>query len=98
MTSYQCLFSSREVVLLSASLSTCDPGDVFQTVEAAVAARVRCTVIALAAQMHLLKHLAYVTGGTSHVVLDEPHFKELLFAVTLPPPAKVRLCCRQQCT
>jgi hypothetical protein len=58
-------------------------------------------VIALAAQMHVLKQLAYVTGGerarlrvhthsgTSNVVLDEKHYRDLLFAFTLPPPAKV---------
>ena len=38
-------FVSRELVLLSASLSTCDPGDIHATIGGLAAKKVRCTVV-----------------------------------------------------
>lgn len=66
------------------SLSTCDPGDVFATVQVSYnqfkiqinvliidvyqqeckKSKVRCSVIQLAAEVHLLKHLAHETEGS----------------------------------
>ena len=40
-------FVSREVLLLSASLSTCDPGDIHETIASLKRQRVRCSVCSL---------------------------------------------------
>jgi transcription initiation factor TFIIH subunit 2 len=55
--------SSREVLFLMGSLSTCDPGDVFHTVSQCKSLDVRCSVIGLSAEVHLLRHLSEQTLG-----------------------------------
>lgn len=43
--------SSREILMIMGSLSTCDPGDVHETVAKCVEARIKVNVISLAAQV-----------------------------------------------
>ena len=52
---------------------------------------VRCSVIGLAAELHVSKRMATATGGDHSVVLDDKHFKEQLQAHIDPPPAATRL-------
>lgn len=47
----------------------------------------RCSVIGLAAEVHICKQLAKDTGGTYNVILDDCHFKDLLYQQIDPPPA-----------
>lgn len=52
---------------------------------------VRCSVIGLAAELHICKRLATVTGGDHGVVLDDKHYKEQLSVHVDPPAAATRL-------
>ncbi|XP_035829288.1 general transcription factor IIH subunit 2 [Aplysia californica] len=79
--------ASREVLFLMGSLTTCDPGDVRETVKSMVEANVRCSVIGLSAEVRLCKTLAQHTGGSYGVIIDESHFKDLLGQQVTPPPA-----------
>ncbi|KAH0286418.1 transcription initiation factor TFIIH subunit H2, variant, partial [Aureobasidium sp. EXF-3399] len=80
---------TREVVIILGALSSADPGDIHQTINACVRDKLRVTVIGLAAQMHICADLCARTnaGDTSsyNVALDEPHYRELLMAITTPP-------------
>tara|TARA_B100000795_G_C22619965_1_gene368468 strand:- start:16 stop:774 length:759 start_codon:yes stop_codon:yes gene_type:complete len=49
-------FVSREVLLLSASLSTSDPGDIHETIAHLKRQRVRCSVCSLLAEVYVLPH------------------------------------------
>jgi len=79
--------SSREIVYIMGSLSSCDPGNISATVELLKRNNVRCSIIGLSAEMHLCRSLARETNGTYKVCLDESHFKELLSEHALPPPS-----------
>ena len=68
------------------SLTTCDPGDIAKTIEAAKQCKVRVSVINLSAEVRVYKELAKETGGLHNVILDDLHFKDLL-AAHLDPPA-----------
>ncbi|KAK0174386.1 hypothetical protein PV327_010163 [Microctonus hyperodae] len=83
--------ASREILVIMASLSTCDPGDINDTIKEIESEGVRCSVIGLAAESHICKRLATSTGGEYGVVLDSKHFKEHLKAHIDPPPAAMRL-------
>lgn len=48
---------------------------------------VRCSVIGLAAEVHVCRQLANTTGGVYNVILDDNHYKDLLFQHVDPPPA-----------
>ncbi|XP_071446274.1 general transcription factor IIH subunit 2 isoform X1 [Hetaerina americana] len=79
--------ASREVLILLGSLTTCDPGDITATIELLRKVGIRCSVIGLAAEVHICKLLARVTGGDFGVALDDIHFRELLLQHVLPPPS-----------
>jgi len=78
--------ASREVIIIMGSLTTCDPGDIGKTIEAARQCKVRVSVINLSAEVRVYKELAKETGGLHNVILDDLHFKDLL-ASHLDPPA-----------
>ncbi|BFZ23902.1 hypothetical protein BsWGS_26941 [Bradybaena similaris] len=79
--------ASRELLVIMGSLTTCDPGDVHETIQAMAEANIRCSVIGLSAEVRVCKRLCQLTGGTYNVILDEPHYKDLLGQHMTPPPA-----------
>uniref|UniRef100_A0A1Y1JS06 General transcription factor IIH subunit n=1 Tax=Photinus pyralis TaxID=7054 RepID=A0A1Y1JS06_PHOPY len=79
--------ASREVLVIIGSLTTCDPTDINVTIDAMKAEGVRCSIVGLAAEVHICKQLASETNGTYNVVLDDSHYKDLLFQHVEPPPA-----------
>ncbi|OMP09731.1 von Willebrand factor, type A [Corchorus olitorius] len=80
-------YGHREVLILYSALTTCDPGDIMETIQKCKKSKIRCSVIGLAAEMFICKHLCQETGGTYSVALDESHFKELILEHAPPPPA-----------
>lgn len=79
--------SSREIIIIFGSLTTVDPGNIHDTLEACVKDRIRIAVVALAAEMKICRDLCDKTGGQFGVALNEGHFKDLLFEL-IPPPAQ----------
>lgn len=80
-------YGHREVLILYSSLSTCDPGDIMETIKKCKQSKLRCSVIGLSAEIFICKHLCHETGGSYSVALDEAHFKELMMEHAPPPPA-----------
>ncbi|XP_031484665.1 general transcription factor IIH subunit 2 isoform X1 [Nymphaea colorata] len=80
-------YGHREVLILYSALSTCDPGDIMETIQNCKKTKIRCSVIGLSAEIYICKHLCEETGGSYTVALDESHFKELLLEHAPPPPA-----------
>ncbi|KAG8695059.1 hypothetical protein FRC08_008063, partial [Ceratobasidium sp. 394] len=78
--------SSREIVIIFGSLTTCDPGDIYETLDSCVKDKIKISVVALAAEMKICKELCDKTDGTFGVAMNEGHFKDLLFE-HIPPPA-----------
>ncbi|KAF7296112.1 VWFA domain-containing protein [Mycena kentingensis (nom. inval.)] len=79
--------SSREIVVIFGSLTTCDPHNIHDTLESCVASKIRISVVALAAEMKICRELCDKTGGQFGVAMNEGHFKDLLFEL-IPPPAQ----------
>lgn len=80
-------YGHREALILYSALSTCDPGDILETIQKCKASKIRCSVIGLSAELYICKHLCQETGGMYFVALDEPHLKELVLEHAPPPPA-----------
>ncbi|XP_013143875.1 PREDICTED: general transcription factor IIH subunit 2 [Papilio polytes] len=78
--------ASRELLVLFASLTTCDPGDIVPTIQGLKTDGIRCSVIGLAAEVRICKKLCQDTGGEYGVVLDDVHYRSLLLEHTSPPP------------
>ncbi|CAL1707394.1 unnamed protein product [Somion occarium] len=79
--------SSRELVIIFGSLTSCDPGNIHDTLEECVKDRIRISIVALAAEMKICRELCDKTGGMFGVAMNEGHFKDLLFEL-IPPPAQ----------
>lgn len=79
--------TSREILLLMGSLTTCDPGDIQETINNLKSQSIRCSVIGLAAEVRICKWLCEETKGVYDVILDESHLSDLLLALIRPPPA-----------
>ena len=78
---------SREVVVVTAALSTCDPGYLLtDTLPKLKQAHIRVSSFALSAEMHICRKLAEETGGTMGVCLDKAHFREWMQGQSVPPP------------
>ncbi|EXB98563.1 General transcription factor IIH subunit 2 [Morus notabilis] len=80
-------YGHREVLIFYSALSTCDPGDIMETIQKCKKSKIRCSVIGLSAEIFICKHLCQETGGSYSVALDESHFKELILEHAPPPPA-----------
>ncbi|KAI9006354.1 Ssl1-like-domain-containing protein [Hyaloraphidium curvatum] len=81
----------REVLVIMGSLTSCDPGDIYETVAHFRRDGIRCSVIGLAAEVHVCKVLAKDTGGTFAVALHEAHLKDLMLDLVPPPPVTEQL-------
>lgn len=80
--------ASREVIVIYGALTSCDPGDVLDTAATLKELSVRCSIVGLAAEMHVCKTIAAQTGGTYAVSVDESHFMDAIRQLVTPPPAK----------
>ncbi len=81
-------YGSREILLVLAALSTVDPGDIMLTIDAVKQANITCSVIHMAAEMHVTTLLSTTTGGSCNVSLSRDHLRSLLFAHIPPIPAQ----------
>ncbi|XP_006813644.1 general transcription factor IIH subunit 2-like [Saccoglossus kowalevskii] len=79
--------ASREVLVILGSLTTCDPGNIHDTIKSMKDLNIRCSVIGLSADVRVCKRLCSETQGSYSVILDEPHFKEVLLEHIKPPLA-----------
>ncbi|XP_011633340.1 general transcription factor IIH subunit 2 isoform X3 [Pogonomyrmex barbatus] len=83
--------ASKEILVIIGALTTCDPGDINETIRNMKLDSIRCSVIGLAAELYICKRMANTTGGEHSVALDDKHYKEQLNAHIDPPPAAKRL-------
>ena len=80
---------SREIAVLVGALNTCDPGDVLvDTLPRLMAAGVRVSCVALAAEMHVCRKIAEETGGVMGVCLNKDHLRDLMMGQCVPPPRR----------
>ncbi|THU95631.1 TFIIH basal transcription factor complex, subunit SSL1 [Dendrothele bispora CBS 962.96] len=79
--------SAREILIIFGSLTTCDPGNIHDTLAECIKNRIQISVVALAAEMKICRELCDKTGGQFGVALNEGHYKDLLFEL-VPPPAQ----------
>lgn len=67
-------YGHREVLILYSALSTCDPGDIMETIQKCKLSKIRCSVVGLSAELYICKYLCQETGGSYSVALDEVSF------------------------
>lgn len=83
--------SSREIIIVTSSISTCDPGNVYDTMQDVSQSRIKCSVMSLEPEMFVLKTLTKITGGEYHTIMNEVNFKDVLYRFIEPPIFKYEL-------
>jgi transcription initiation factor TFIIH subunit 2 len=85
---HQPRYGSREVLIVTAALSSCDPGSlVGETLPKLLRSRVRVSSFALTAELYICRKLAQETRGTMGVCLDRAHLRDWMHNQCVPPPA-----------
>ena len=80
-------YGSREIIVLTSALATCDPGDILsETLPRLLHAGIRVSTVALQAEVHICKKLADATGGVAGVCLNTVHLRDLVMGHAIPPP------------
>ncbi len=80
-------YGHREVLVLLAALSSCDPGNILDSIKAAKSNKVRVSVVGLAAEVHVCRVAATETGGSYDVATSEAHLEQIMIDQATPPPA-----------
>lgn len=79
--------TSKEILVILGSLTTCDPGDINSVIQSLSSFNIRSSVISLSAEVRVCKTLVTATKGTYDVIMDDEHFKNVLFEHLNPPAA-----------
>jgi len=79
-------YGSREIIALIASLSTCDSGDIIETLNELQKSRIRVNCLSFCAELHVCKKICEQTGGIMAVALDGRHLRDTLMGLVTPPP------------
>ena len=79
-------YGHKELLVVYNSLSTCDPGNVFETIKECKENKLRVSIICLAAEVYICKKITEETGGSFAVAIDATHLHRLLMKHTTPPP------------
>jgi transcription initiation factor TFIIH subunit 2 len=77
--------SYREILLILSSLTTCDPGNLLDVLELLKKDQIRVSIISLAAEVYVYSKLCRETRGVYRVILNETHYREVLWEHVIPP-------------
>jgi transcription initiation factor TFIIH subunit 2 len=69
--------SSREIIILFGSLTTCDPGNIHDTLDSCIKNKIRISVVALAAEMKICRDLSDKTGGVFPLFFDRVYSSQI---------------------
>jgi len=78
-------YGYRELLIVYSSLSSCDPGDVLDTIQECKKNKLRVSVICVAAEVRICKMVTEETGGSFAVAMNAEHLSELLMEQCVPP-------------
>lgn len=87
MLRYMPTHTSKEILFIMGSLTTCDPSNIHKTIDLLANDHIRSSVIGLSAEVFICKELSMKTKGVYNIALDETHFKDLLFQYVNPLPS-----------
>ena len=74
----------KEVLVIYSNMITCDPSNIFETIESLKENGIKVSIISLSAAVYILQKIWQETQGEFSVVKDVNHFDELLQRNLLP--------------
>jgi len=80
--------ASCEILIVYGGLTSCDPGDIFETLAQVNKQNIRCSIVGLSAEVKLCKTICSESKGSYSVILSKKHCQDLIFDHLQPPEAK----------
>ena len=77
--------NSREILVIMSSLTSCDPGNLLDLLKSLKKDQIRVSIIGLSAEVAICMKFCRETQGIYRVILNETHYKELLWEHLVPP-------------
>ena len=87
----QASYGTREVLAVYGSLSTCDRGDIFDTVARLRSGGVRVNIVGMAAELFIARTACKETGGRYDVATHADELRRAALRHTSPPPTPAEL-------
>ncbi|KAI8916075.1 Ssl1-like-domain-containing protein [Gorgonomyces haynaldii] len=84
MLKYAANHISKEIIVIFGSLSSTDPGNIMTTIDDLKRDKIKVNVVGLTASVRVLDHCAKTTNGKYSVIMNEHHFRDLLYE-NIPP-------------
>lgn len=78
-------FSTKEVLMIYGSLTTCDAKPIDVTIKKLVESKITVSVIGLGAQVYVLNRIATETKGNYYIPVSLEHFTDVLNSFVIPP-------------
>jgi transcription initiation factor TFIIH subunit 2 len=78
-------YGTREVLLILGSLTSVDTGSIYSTIKSLKKNNIVCSIIGLAAEMHICSEICKETQGEYRIIRNESHFTSLLNEHIHPP-------------
>lgn len=81
--SYIPKYGSREVVIICGSLTTCDPSNIFDTIQQMKKDNIQCSIVGISPEMYVCKAIAETTGGILvHILIAYLNVKRTIQSCT----------------
>ena len=84
-------YAKKEILLVNASITNCDPDNIFETIEVLKQSKIKVSVVSLSASMHVLQKLSQETGGQMFLAKDQQHYLEILEKYLVPQETSAQI-------
>ena len=82
-------YGTREVLFIVGSLTSCDPGDIFQKIDELKKNLVAVSIIGFQAEVYIYRAICEATLGKYIVAISEDIFHDAIMSHSPPPPTKL---------
>jgi transcription initiation factor TFIIH subunit 2 len=78
------LYSSKEILIILSANSTCDPGEISETIEELSRMKIKVSIVTLSCKIYIGKRITEETGGHYDLAINKEKFRDILMRYTTP--------------
>ena len=78
-------YAQKELLYLASALGTSDVGNIHDTIDDLKKEKIRCSVLGMGGEIHILHKLTEMTGGSHHIAMHSEHYRDILNSHKSPP-------------
>jgi len=78
------LYASKEILLILSANSTCDPGDINDTIEELKKIKIKVSIVTLSCKIYIAKKITEETRGHYDLAINKEKYRDILMRYTTP--------------